>query len=160
MKFDPIQKARLEGLRRGIELAADFADDYNSLSLHDYRLGDCIRAKYSLRRGTPRRNTEIQKLLASCKGKVLRSPVGKSQILQLAQVLETEGWAKYSKNRRSVAAEVAESVEESIRLARRLLNAGYRDCTPYRETPLKIIEYKEAKKQNVKSVSPRKRRRT
>lgn len=159
MKFDPIQKARLEGIRRGIELAADFADDYNSLSLHDYRLGDCIRAEYSLRRGTPRRNTQSLKLLASCKGKILRSPVGKSQLLQLAQLLEPEGWTKYSKNRRSVATEVAESVEESIRLARRLLNAGYRDCTPYRETPLKIIEYKETKRRSAKTVPRRSRRR-
>jgi len=124
MKSDPIEKARLQALKAGISHAADFADNYNSLSMHPYRLGDCIRVQYGLRGGTPRRNPKNGQFLAACKNYVYGAAVEKQDVLQLAQLLEPEGWAKYARNKITVAPEVTERVKASIRLAQQLLRAG------------------------------------
>ena len=141
MKADPIENARMQGFRAGVQVAADSADDYNSVSLNSFRLGDCIRAQFGLRRGKLRRNAKNPQVLSACKHYVRQAPVGKQELMQLAQFLDPEGWAKYARNKVSVATEVAERVQASIRLAQQLLKAGYRDCTPFRETPLKLIDY-------------------
>jgi len=44
------------GFVRGVEAAADIADQYNGVTLHDHRLGDCILGKLNLRKGRPRKN--------------------------------------------------------------------------------------------------------
>ncbi len=40
----------------GAEAAADIADQYNGVTLHDHRLGDCILGKLNIRKGKPRKN--------------------------------------------------------------------------------------------------------
>jgi hypothetical protein len=42
--------------RKGAELAADQADQYNGSTTHPLRLGDCILSKLNLRDAKPRRN--------------------------------------------------------------------------------------------------------
>jgi hypothetical protein len=41
---------------RGVQHAADIADEYNSYSTHRYRLGDCIKAKLNQTNRRPRLN--------------------------------------------------------------------------------------------------------
>lgn len=41
---------------RGVRDAAVIADDYNSSTIHRYRLGDCILAKLNVIKGEPRKN--------------------------------------------------------------------------------------------------------
>lgn len=46
------------GWKAGVRAASDVADNYNSVVLHDYRLGDCIAGKLNARNGKPRRNRQ------------------------------------------------------------------------------------------------------
>jgi hypothetical protein len=44
---------------RGVKAAADFADEYNGSTTHDYRLGDCITCRLNVvSRAKPRRNKQ------------------------------------------------------------------------------------------------------
>lgn len=43
---------------RGAKAAADIAANYNSSTLHSYRLDDCILAKLNMRTKQPRRNSK------------------------------------------------------------------------------------------------------
>ena len=158
MKSDPIAKATLEGFRNGIRVAAHFADDYNSLSLHPYRLGDCILVEHQLRRGTPRRNAKNPDAFRWCKREVFNAPVEWQHVMQLAQLLDPEAWDKYAKDKVSVEAEVRKRVEASITLSKNLLRAGYRDCTPVRDQPVKLIDYPEPKRRRTSNIPQRRRR--
>lgn len=42
----------------GARQAAYWADEYNSSSVHRFRLGDCILGKMNIRNGKPRRNRQ------------------------------------------------------------------------------------------------------
>lgn len=158
MKSDPIAKATLEGFRNGIRVAAHFADDYNSLSLHPYRLGDCILVEHGLRGGTPRRNAMNPDVFTSCKREVFNAAVKWPHVMQLAQLLDPEAWEKYARNKISVGAEVANRVKASITLSKKLLKAGYRDCTPAQDKPVKLIDYPEPKRRRTSNMAQRKRR--
>ncbi len=160
MKSDPLEKATLQGFRNGIRVAAHLADDYNSLCLHPYRLGDCILVEHGLRGGTPRRNAKNPDVFTSCKREIFNAPVKWQHVMQLAQLLDPAAWDKYAKNKVSVGAAVATRVEATITLSKKLLRAGYRDCTPVRDKPLKLIDYPEPKRRRTSNVSQRKRRKT
>jgi len=48
--------AKGKAFRAGPEVAADLADQYNGVTLHDHRLGDCILGKLNIRKSRPRKN--------------------------------------------------------------------------------------------------------
>lgn len=51
-----VDRAYMAAYRDGATHAADIADQYNSSTTHDHRIGDCVLAKMNLRRARPRRN--------------------------------------------------------------------------------------------------------
>ncbi len=138
LKGVDIEKEKLKSYRAGINVAADFADGYNCLSLHDFRLGDCIRADSGLGVKKPRRNNKSA-LLPGCKLEVLRTKVGKKELLQLAQAIEPERWSMYVKKGGRVSDEVEKQLNYSIMAARRVLIAGYRDCMTSRDEPPEMM---------------------
>ena len=137
-KSDDIVKEKTKSYRAGIRVAADFADTYNSWSFHDFRLGDCIRAEFGLGIKKPRRNNKSG-LLPGSKREVLRTKVGKKQLLQFAQAIEPERWSTYVKEGGRVSDEVEKQLNYSLMAARRALNAGYRDCVTNRDEPSEIM---------------------
>lgn len=52
-------RAKLPEFKRGVLAAAAVADDYNSTSIHGYRLGDCIAWKFNATRRKPRKNKHV-----------------------------------------------------------------------------------------------------
>ena len=53
--YDPKYQEYFE---KGVKLAADIADDYNSSSIHPYMLGDCIMCKLNITGAkNPRKNS-------------------------------------------------------------------------------------------------------
>ncbi len=126
------------GFRKGAECAAAIADDYNSSSLHAFRLGDCVLSKLNLSRRKPRRNTRSSSLIAACKDVLLDTKSDVEALMQIAKTLEPEAWAEYVQENGSVANMTGWACLDSIRYAKRLLAAGYRDCAPAR-TPLPKI---------------------
>ena len=53
------------GFVHGVETAADLADQYNGVTLHDHRLGDCILGKLNIRKAHPRKNKPSPWILGS-----------------------------------------------------------------------------------------------
>lgn len=137
-KAADIEKEKLKSYRAGIRIAADFADSYNSLSFHDFRVGDCIRAEFGLGIKKPRRNRKA-KLLPAAMREVLRTKVGRTQLLQLAQAIDPEGWNMYVKQRGRVTGDAEQQLDRSIMTARRVLSAGYRDCLADRDEPPEML---------------------
>lgn len=66
---------------------------------------------------------------------VLRTKVGKTQLLQLAQAIDPESWSMYVKQGGRVSDDVEQQLNRSIMTARRVLSAGYRDCEIDRDEP-------------------------
>lgn len=127
-----LEHAGLNGFRKGIKLAADIADQYNSLSLHGFKLGDCIQGKLNFSRKHPRRNLASPALLVGCKHKLLEVKQTDEQVLQMAMAIAPKFWAEYIENKGRITDMVFWECVESIETAQRLITAGFRDCAPSR----------------------------
>ena len=57
-----IERAYQQGYVNGVKAASDIADQYNSSSNHEFRLGDCISCKLNvIKRKKPRLNPFLKK---------------------------------------------------------------------------------------------------
>ena len=153
-----LDRASLKGFRKGIKVAATLADEYNSLSLHGFKLGDCIQGKLNFSRRHPRRNPTSPALLAGCKRKLLEVKITDQLVMQMAMTIAPEFWAEYVENKGRVANMVGWECLESIEIAKRLIAAGFRDCAPSRPGLPKMLEPAARRTARVRKGSARRPR--
>ncbi len=133
--------AEQKGFRKGVCAAACIADDYNALSLHGFRLGDCIEGRLNVTsRKKPRKNVRTANTISACKNILVGIKPTDELLMQTARVLDPEAWAEYVRSNGKVANMVGWRCLETLEYAKRLLKAGYRDCAARREALPRFLE--------------------
>ena len=130
---DVISREKIVSFRKGIKAAADLANDYNELSLHPYRLGDCILAQFDVRSKHPRSNKPNARTFACARELLREIKITDEALVQLARVIMPEVWALYVEKNGKVDEFEAWQCVTSLNIAKDVLAAGYRDCARSRD---------------------------
>ncbi len=140
-------KSGVEGFRSGLSAAAHFVQDYNELSLHPFRLEDCIRAHFATGRvKTPRRNKPTEVTYGAARRALRGLKVTDEAEVQLARVIATAQWQEYERKSGKVDALTAWMCLQSLETAKLILAAGYRDCAAASAPIAKCMEKDSRKK--------------
>ncbi len=149
-----ITRARIAAFRSGIKAAASFANDYNELSMHPYRLGDCVLAEFGVRNKHPRGNKPTKETFARARRLLRELEVTDEAIVQLARVIMPDAWARYADKNGKVDEIEAWQCTVSLNIANDVLAAGYRDCARSRE-PIAESMRKPARRKALGSDQPK-----